>query len=61
MYGALLKSEFYQNQGQLKDALATLQNALDITDSLGVQTIRRRIKSRMKEITQLIQEEVKAS
>jgi len=61
MYAALLKSEFYQNSGQLKDALATLQGALDITDSLGVQTLRRKINSRISEVTQLIREEVSAS
>ena len=61
MYGALLKSEFYQNQGQLKDALATLQDALKITDSLGVQTLRRKINSRISEVAQLIGEEVSAS
>jgi len=31
MYAALLKSEFYQNHGQLKDALVTLQDALNVT------------------------------
>jgi tetratricopeptide (TPR) repeat protein len=56
MYAALLKSEFYQNHGQLKDALATLQDALDITDSLGVQTLRFKINSRIKEIDQLLQD-----
>ena len=57
MYAALLKSEFYQNLGQLKDALAILQDALTITDSLGVQTLRRKITSRLTEINQLLQDE----
>jgi tetratricopeptide (TPR) repeat protein len=61
MYAALLKSDFYQNNGQLKDALATLQDALTITDSLGVQTLRRKINSRISEVAQLIREEVRAS
>ena len=56
MYAALLKSEFYQNNEQLKDALAILQDALTITDSLGVQTLKQKIKSRIKELMQLIQE-----
>ena len=57
MYAALLKSEFYQNTGQLKDALVTLQDALDINDSLGVQTLRRKITKRIKDIEQLLQQE----
>ena len=57
MYAGLLKSEFYQNNGQLKDALVTLQDALEITDSLGVQALRRKITSRLKEINQLVQDE----
>jgi hypothetical protein len=39
------------------DEQATLQDALNITDSLGVQTLRLKINSRIKEIHQLIQEE----
>ena len=61
MYAALLRSEFYQNHGQLRDALATLQDALTITDSLGVQTLRQKINSRISEVKQLIREEVSAS
>ena len=57
MYAALLKSEFYQNSGQLKDAFATLQGALTITDSLGVQTLRRRITKRIQDIEQILQQE----
>ncbi|MBN2229405.1 MAG: hypothetical protein JW779_07395 [Candidatus Thorarchaeota archaeon] len=57
MYAGLLKSEFYQNNGQLKDALATLQDALTITDSLGVQTLRRRITKRIQDIEQILQQE----
>ncbi|MHA2303365.1 MAG: hypothetical protein ACXACD_20685 [Candidatus Thorarchaeota archaeon] len=57
MQTALLKSEFYQNHGQLKDAHATLQDALDITDSLGVATLRKRISDRIQEINRLMQDE----
>ncbi|TFH10817.1 MAG: hypothetical protein E4H14_01820 [Candidatus Thorarchaeota archaeon] len=54
MYAALLKSELYQNHGQLKDAHATLQDALNITDSLGVVTLRKKIAERIRELNQLI-------
>ncbi|MHA1390456.1 MAG: hypothetical protein ACTSR9_18725 [Candidatus Thorarchaeota archaeon] len=57
MQAALLKSEFYQNHGQLKDAHSTLQDALDITDSLGVVTLRKMIKERIQEINQLVKDE----
>jgi len=57
MYAGILKSEFYQNNGQLKDALVTLQDALTITDSLGVQTLRRKITKRIHNLEQLLQQE----
>jgi len=57
MQAALLKSEFYQNHGQLKDAHSTLQNALNITDSLGVATLRSRITARITEMDRLLQDE----
>jgi tetratricopeptide (TPR) repeat protein len=57
MYAALIKSDFYQNQGQLRDALGTLSQALDITDSHGVKTLRRRITKRIQELDQLILDE----
>jgi len=57
MYAALLKSEFYQDTGQLKDALVTLQDAFNIIDSLGVQTLRRKIAKQIKNIEQLLHEE----
>ena len=56
MQAALLKSEFYQNHDQLKDAQATLLDALDITDSLGVKTLRKRITVRVSELNHLIKE-----
>jgi hypothetical protein len=61
MYAALLKSEFYQNHGQLKDALAVLVDALDITDSLGVVTLKKRITGRIQEIEHLLREKELAS
>ncbi len=55
MQAALLKSEFYQNHDQLRDARATLIDALEITDSLGVATLRKRINTKIQEVDQLIQ------
>ncbi|MFX1262193.1 MAG: tetratricopeptide repeat protein [Promethearchaeota archaeon] len=56
MQAALLKSEFYQKHGQLKDALGTLEDALDITDSLGVKTLRKMITDRIAELERLLKE-----
>ena len=56
MQAALLKSEFYQQNGQLKDALVTLMDSLSITDSPGVATLRKRINSRIQEIDGLIKD-----
>jgi tetratricopeptide (TPR) repeat protein len=61
MYAALLKSEFYQNHDQLKDAHAVLVDALDISDSLGVVTLRKRITNRIQEIDHLLREKELAS
>jgi hypothetical protein len=61
MYTALLKSEFYQNHGQLKDAQAVLVDALGITDSLGVVTLKKRITGRIQEIEHLLREKELAS
>jgi hypothetical protein len=61
MYAALLKSEFYQNHGQLKDAHAVLVDALDITNSLGVVTLKKRITGRIQEIEHLLREKELAS
>jgi len=57
MYASLIKSEFYQNNGQYLDAQATLEDALKITDSPGVATLRKRIKSRISEIEDIIHDE----
>ncbi|MFW9806193.1 MAG: tetratricopeptide repeat protein, partial [Candidatus Thorarchaeota archaeon] len=54
MQAALLKSEFYHNNGQLKDAHAILIDALTITDSLGVKTLRRMINERIRELGRLL-------
>ena len=56
MQAALLKSVFYEIHGQLKDASAVLVDALQITDSPGVNTLRKKIGTRLKEIEQLIQD-----
>ncbi|MFW9767885.1 MAG: hypothetical protein ACFFEM_03610 [Candidatus Thorarchaeota archaeon] len=61
MYAALLKSEFYQNHGQLQDAHAVLVDALGITDSLGVVTLKKRITSQIQEIQQLQRDKELAS
>jgi hypothetical protein len=56
MQAALFKSEFYQNHDQLKDAHATLVDALNITESLGVKTLRKKITVRIRELNQLLRE-----
>ncbi|MHA2356326.1 MAG: hypothetical protein ACXADC_14210, partial [Candidatus Thorarchaeota archaeon] len=56
MQSALLKSEFHQNHGQLKDAIGTLEDALNITDSLGVRTLRERITARIRELNHLLKD-----
>jgi ATP/maltotriose-dependent transcriptional regulator MalT len=58
---ALLKSELYQNHGQLKDAQAILADALNITDSPGVNTLRKKISSRIEEMNRLLHDEELAS
>jgi tetratricopeptide (TPR) repeat protein len=61
MQAELLKAEFYRNYGQLRDAYETLQQALVISDSPGVKTLRMRIKAKMREIDQLMRDEEMAS
>ncbi len=56
MQAAMLIAEFYLNSGQLKDALAVLQDASDITDSLGVKTLKTKINQRIREMHQLLRE-----
>jgi tetratricopeptide (TPR) repeat protein len=56
MQAALLKSEFYQNHGQLKDAQAILQDALNITDSRGVATLRKSINNQIQELSRLMKD-----
>jgi tetratricopeptide (TPR) repeat protein len=56
MQAALLKSELYQNHGQLKDAQSILLDALSISDSLGVVTLRKMIKERLSDLSHLIKE-----
>jgi tetratricopeptide (TPR) repeat protein len=50
MQAALLRSEGFKIQGQLQDARETLQGALGLSDSPGVKTLRKRIRTRMTEI-----------
>lgn len=57
MRAALFKSEFYQIHGQFKDAYAILQDALNITESPGVNTLRRKIITRIKEIEHQLEDE----
>ncbi len=61
MYSALLKSEFYIKHSQFKDALETLESALNITDSPGVTTLRRMITTKMQEIDKHLHDEEIAS
>jgi tetratricopeptide (TPR) repeat protein len=56
MYAALLKSEFYRNHGQLIDAQAILADALKITDSPGVKTLRKKINGRIRELNQFLRD-----
>jgi hypothetical protein len=56
MQAALLKSEFYEIHDRLKDAHATLVDALSITDSLGVVTLRKMINERIRELNQHMRE-----
>ncbi|NHI90076.1 MAG: hypothetical protein EAX87_11185 [Candidatus Thorarchaeota archaeon] len=56
MRAAMLKAEFYQKHGQLKDAHAILMDALTISDSLGVKTLRKQINERIREVNQLLRE-----
>jgi hypothetical protein len=56
MQAAILKSKFHKNHGQLKDALAVLRDALNITDSRGVATLRKRINDRIQELNGLLEE-----
>ncbi len=57
MQAALLKSELFQNHGQFRDAHAVLRDALDITDSPGVTTLRRMITTKMQEIDKHLHDE----
>ncbi|MHA2150188.1 MAG: tetratricopeptide repeat protein [Candidatus Thorarchaeota archaeon] len=56
MYAALLVSEFYQKHNQLRDAHATLADALEITDSPGVTTLRKRITDQIQELSRLMKD-----
>ncbi|MFW9910145.1 MAG: tetratricopeptide repeat protein, partial [Candidatus Thorarchaeota archaeon] len=55
MQFALLKSKFYQHAGQYLDARQTLADALKLSDSNGVRTLRLMIKEKIFELERLIQ------
>lgn len=57
MQAALLKSEFYQNHGQFIDAQAVLRDALDITDSPGVTTLRNKITAKIQQLEKHLHDE----
>lgn len=57
MQAAMLKAESYINHKQFRDAHAILVGALDITDSLGVTTLKKRISNRIQEIDRLMHDE----
>jgi hypothetical protein len=57
MQAAMIKSEMFQSQGQLMDAHETLQQALKISDSPGVNTLRKRISAQISEIKRLMLDE----
>ncbi|MFW9788820.1 MAG: hypothetical protein ACFFE2_14595 [Candidatus Thorarchaeota archaeon] len=57
MQAALLKSKFYELHGQLKDAQAVLREALNISDSPGVTTLKKRITTRIHEIEKHLHDE----
>ena len=61
MQAAMLKAEFYKNYKQFRDAHAILVDALDITDSPGVTTLRKRITNHIQEIDRLMHDEGLAS
>ena len=54
MEHALLKSKFQAKQGRVKEARKTLVDALHVTDSPGVATLRDRISVRINEMDLLI-------
>ena len=57
MRAALLKAELYKNHNQFRDAHAILVDALDITDSRGVTSLRKRISEQIKELSTLMHDE----
>jgi tetratricopeptide (TPR) repeat protein len=57
MQAALVRSEAFKSQGQLQDARETLQRALELSDSPGVETLRKRITIQIHEIDRLMHDE----
>jgi tetratricopeptide (TPR) repeat protein len=57
MQAALLRSKAFKSQGQLQDARETLQRALELSDSPGVKTLRKKLSTQIQEIDQLMLDE----
>jgi tetratricopeptide (TPR) repeat protein len=56
MLTALLKAEFLERTSEFKDAREILQQSLQLSDSPGVKTLRKKISDQIKELNRLIRE-----
>ncbi|MHA1925490.1 MAG: hypothetical protein ACW974_06200, partial [Candidatus Thorarchaeota archaeon] len=56
MQAAILKADFHRDLGQYKDARQILTDALEISDSLGVRTLRKMMTERIEDLDRLLQE-----
>ena len=54
MQAAMIRSELFQNQGALRDALETLLRAIKLSDSPGVKTLRKKITTGIQELERLM-------
>jgi tetratricopeptide (TPR) repeat protein len=50
MHSSILKADFYSNQGNTKEALKVLKDGLNIYDSPGVTTLKKRLLSKIEEL-----------
>ena len=57
MQAAMIKSELYQNRREFRDALGTLQQALKLSDSPGVKTLRKMISTRIQEVENILRDQ----
>ncbi|MHA2303013.1 MAG: tetratricopeptide repeat protein [Candidatus Thorarchaeota archaeon] len=55
VHNALLKADYQSKIGEHEAALYTLQDALNISDSPGVKTLRKRINERLEELEGILQ------